>query len=171
MKKIVLGILINSLALSLSQPLMAQEIAVTAVEEITEPQQQIAPEAPIFEQQKSVEKQVEIEQEKVKPSAMLSWWRSLRRPTRQDWQNLKSYVKSKYRCLRSGEGCSRKERRILATLATAVGIIIIGVGARVYQKKRRTGKPAEEGLGEQIPQEKYDRAYVEGVQYAIDFLM
>ncbi len=146
MKKIVLGILINLLAISLSQPLMAQKTAVAVVEEITELQQQIAPKEPAIAQQESVEKPIEIEQEEAKPTAVLSWWRSLRQPTRQDWQNLKSYVYRKYRCLKSGKGCSRKERRILATLAAAVGIIIVGTGARLYQKKRRTEDESWEGM-------------------------
>ena len=86
-----------------------------AVEKITEPQPQAVPEEPAIEQQEG------------KPSMWLSWFGSLRRPTWHDTQAVKAYVYRKYRCLRSGEGCSRKERKILATLAAAVGIIIAGV--------------------------------------------
>ncbi len=115
MKKIILCLLINSLAISLSKPLIAQKTAVAAVEKITEPQPQAVPEEPAIEQQEG------------KPSMWLSWFGSLRRPTWHDTQAVKAYVYRKYRCLRSGEGCSRKERKILATLAAAVGIIIAGV--------------------------------------------
>ncbi len=109
MKKSMSFVLISCLFISM-QPLMAQEEAMAVVEEVAEPQQQIAPEEPA------------IEQQEVKPSAVLSWWRSLRRPTRQDWQNLKSYVNSKYRCLRYGEACSRKERAVLGALVAIVTV-------------------------------------------------
>ena len=105
---------------------MAQEEAMAAVEEVTEPQQQAAPEAPSIVQQEAVEKQVEIAQ----PSQWLSWFKSLRVPTRKDVLKTKTYVYSKWRCLRYGRGCSRKERNRLRALAAAVGIVVAGVVAR-----------------------------------------
>ncbi len=72
-------------------------------------------------------------QETAKPSAVLSWWRSLRRPTRQDLQKAKEYVNSKWRCLRYGEGCSRKERAKLGALAALVGV---AVGATAWKAKK-----------------------------------
>ncbi len=121
MKKSMSFILISCLFISM-QPLMAQEAAVAAVEEVTDAQQQ------------------------VKPTAVLSWWRSLRRPTRQDWQNLKSYVNSKYRCLRYGEGCSRKERAKLVALAAFVGVVVGTATAWKVKKVREKRAEREESL-------------------------
>ncbi len=108
MKKSLLFSIISCLFISM-QPLMAME---TAVEKQAEPA---------------------IEQQEAKPSAVLSWWRSLRRPTQQDRQNVKDYVNSKYRCLRYGEGCSRKERAKLVALAALVGV---AVGATAWKAKK-----------------------------------
>ena len=83
---------------------------------------------PLMAMETAVEKQAEpaIEQQEAKPSAVLSWWQSLRKRTPQDWQKAKNYVQSKYRCLRYGEACSKKERAALAALAAAVGIAVAG---------------------------------------------
>ena len=144
MKKSLSFVLISCLFISM-RPLMAQETEVVAVEEFMEPQQQIAPEEPAIELQKSVKEQIEIEQKEAKPTAVLSWWRSLRRPTQQDWQKAKSYVNSKYRCLRYGEACSKKERAVLATLAAAVGIAVAGVAWKVKKvREERAEREADE---------------------------
>ncbi len=82
------------------------------------------------------------EQQEAKPSTWLSWFRSLRRPTWHDTQAVKAYVYRKYRCLRSGEGCSRSERLILATLAAAVGLIVVKKGVKMSIKQK--ARPSKE---------------------------
>jgi hypothetical protein len=61
----------------------------------------------------------EAPSENATPSTMLSWFKSLRRPNRIDIQKAKTYVKSKWRCLRHGDNCSKKERVALGLLAAA----------------------------------------------------
>ena len=126
MKKNLLFSIICSLILM--QPLMAQEDALE-LEEVEE--QQVEPAIP------------ESELQEVKPSAMLSWWQSLRRPTMEDLQNARSYVNSKYRCMWYGEGCSRKERAVLGTLAAAAGVAVGTATARWGFKRRRKKRAAE----------------------------
>ena len=59
------------------------------------------------------------------PSTWLSWFKSLRVPTMQDLQKARSYVNSKYRCLRHGENCTKTERAVLGTLVALVTAAIV----------------------------------------------
>ena len=122
MKKSISFILICSLLLSTMQPLMAQK------EEIEE--QQAEPEVSVIELQKA------------KPLAVLSWFRSLRKPTWQDVQKGQDYVNSKYRCLRYGEGCSKKERAVLVTLSALVAATAV---AGVFLTAKKLRKEVKEG--------------------------
>ena len=115
MKKSISFILICSLLLSTMQPLMAQK------EEIEE--QQAEPEVSVIELQKA------------KPLAVLSWFRSLRKPTWQDVQKGQDYVNSKYRCLRYGEGCSKKERAVLVALSALVAAAVTIWGGKKLVKE------------------------------------
>ncbi len=54
------------------------------------------------------------------PATWLSWVKSLRVPTKADLMQAQAYVNSKWRCLRYGATCSRKERALLATLSVLV---------------------------------------------------
>ncbi len=141
MKKNLLFSILCSFLLMAMQPVMAQEDALE-LEEVEE--QQVEPAIP------------ESELQEAKPSAMLSWWRSLRKPTLQDLQNARSYVNSKYRCMWYGEGCSRKERAVLGTLAAAAGVAV-GTATAVVVKRRRE-KRAEREADEQAKRERVKRA-------------
>ena len=58
------------------------------------------------------------------PSKWFSWFKSLRKPNRQDVRRAQAYVNSKWRCLRHGENCSKKERAALSLLAAATAALI-----------------------------------------------
>ncbi len=133
MKKSLLFSIICSLVISVMQPVMAQE---------------------------TVSQSSAIAQQEAKTSAMLSWWRSLRKPTLQDLQNLKSYVNSKYRCLRYGEACSRKERAVLGVLAA---LVTAAVAAGVYV----VGKKAKEAIDRDFLLSYVKEKDIEGVRRAI----
>jgi len=77
------------------------------------------------------------------PLQWLSWYKSLRAPKRKDLLQAKRYVNSKWRCLRHGEGCSRKERNTLRMLAVAAGVTAATIAAQagykqlIHQKEQR----------------------------------
>jgi hypothetical protein len=58
------------------------------------------------------------------PSKWFSWFKSLRKPNRQDTRRAQAYVNSKWRCLRHGENCNKKERASLSLLAAATAALI-----------------------------------------------
>lgn len=58
------------------------------------------------------------------PSSWFSWFKSLRTPNREDARRAQAYVNSKWRCLRHGENCSKKERAALSLLAAATAALI-----------------------------------------------
>lgn len=58
------------------------------------------------------------------PSKWFSWFKSLRTPNRQDVRRARAYVNRKWRCLRHGENCSKKERALLGLLAAATAALV-----------------------------------------------
>ncbi len=72
-------------------------------------------------------------QDSAQPSRWLSWFQSLRIPTKQDLLKTQAYVNSKWRCLRYGEHCSRKERALLVTLSALIAANLASAGKAVYQ--------------------------------------
>ena len=83
----------------------------------------------------------EAPQATAKPSQWLSWYKSLRAPKRTDVLQTKRYLSSKWRCLRHGEGCSRKERNVLRALVIAAGVAIAGSVRTGYRKWTTRGRP------------------------------
>jgi hypothetical protein len=73
-------------------------------------------------------------------SAWVSWFKSLRRPTRQDALRAQQFVKSKWRCMVRGQDCSATERNSLRALAAAAAAAVaaaVGIGYKKHQKKKR----------------------------------
>ncbi len=82
-----------------------------------------------------------IAQQGAKTSAVLSWFKSLRKPTMEDLKNVKIYLNSKGRCLRYGEGCSIRERAVLVTLTVLVAAAVATLGAVGIKKlKNKRGE-------------------------------
>ncbi len=90
------------------------------------------------------------------------WYKSLRTPTRQDLLRARQYVNSKWRCLRRGEKCTKKERNLLRGLTVATGASVIGTGGaiiahrqheRALKKHRRFTKSALDQIGETAVEE------------------
>lgn len=73
------------------------------------------------------------------PSAWLFWFKSLRMPTKEDIVRAKAYVDSKWRCMRYGKNCSRKEQAVLVTLSAIVTAVLIRMGVK-FSKKLFTPK-------------------------------
>jgi hypothetical protein len=73
------------------------------------------------------------------PKKVLQWFKSLRKPTWQDVQHAKAYLKAKWECLRYGKNCSKKER---AALAALMGLVVsshaLGLGVVTYEEVRQS---------------------------------
>ena len=68
-------------------------------------------------------------------STWTAWFKSLRRPTRADALRAQRFVKSKWRCMVRGQGCSKAERNSLRALAAAAAAAVAGaVGYGVKQR-------------------------------------
>ena len=75
------------------------------------------------------------------PSAWLGWFKSLRRPTKQDAVRAWHYVQSKWRCMMHGEKCSKRHRNALRTLS-AITTIVLGTAIVKYRGDRNKAAAA-----------------------------
>lgn len=73
--------------------------------------------------------QQSIPSQQAQPSVWLTWFKSLRTPSKEDALKAQAYVTSKWRCLRYGKNCSKKERAALTVLSTTIAGV---VGKFVY---------------------------------------
>lgn len=74
-------------------------------------------------------------------STWTSWFKSLRRPTRADALRAQQFVRSKWRCMVRGQGCSATERNSLRALAGAAAAAVagaVGYGVKRYRDQQES---------------------------------